>query len=1036
METLEEDKKLIKNIIHISDVHIKKQNDRHNEYKAVFNNLFKNLMETIQYETSVIVITGDTLDNKNDLSPSQISLTKYFFINLSKITDIILILGNHETNNIDIDSLQPILQKLRTKNKIYILTKDKFYTYNNLCFGVTTMSRKKVLNYKEEKVNLKAKVKIGLYHGIIHGCSNDEGFIFNSNTQIFNMKDFNCYNYTLLGDVHKHQFLNKKMWYAGSLIQQNVSENLLDHGYVLLNLETKKVDFVRIKNNYGIIKIKIGDKINVKEYPQNVDLQISCNYNEKDKLQVFYNKLKKGNINIVNKLVKYSYDKNIDAKKDAKLNFQLRDQSDVINVIIEYIKTKCEIKDYSGITNKIKLMLREVACNFTSNNSSRKIVLKAIYFDNVMIYGKNNFVNFTKFPHIIGINETNFSGKSSFIDAILLSIFGISSRGTKFDIIRRGEKSSYTCVLLSVNNIEYKIEREFRINNMRRRFVKETIKIYENDVEISSDIKSSYDLISKKIISYEEFIFNSIVLQKHLIPFVEMNENDKRKFLCEIMNLNIFDDLFIVVKHQVNSMKVSISKMKANLKKHSYNNFNPKKDNFSLILKYYEDQMNEFNLLQNKNNSEIEKLELRGNELSFDILKLRDELKIDNLLEKRNKLQSELKDYNLNDLVVQTNEIKNLKDKIKEYKVKLSVITNLDVLISEYNSNVLKEKEIKIQLNKLEEQQKNNKELLNRLEKYVYNPKCKACMKNMNILGKTEAEMEYGRIENEMKEKIEEQKEVNLFLEKNLQVFNDYTELSKLKVTLKNKETINELIVLKAKDVLKLKKELDDINEQVKEERITKIKKELKERELEKNITFERIRKIKEENLNGQVRLSEIKSIFNNVKEIMKELEKAEKDKDEYSIIMSCLSKDGITGMLLNEKILPFLEEVVNNILRPVGHYLIKMKQIDNKIFLFKDSGVNVSVNSGYESHLLNLILKLAFCQMNSINKPTFMIIDEAFDSCAENNIDKIIKLIELMKLHFNWMLIISHNSYIKNVYSDFIRIEHISPTEKRISYK
>ena len=57
----------IHKIYHISDIHIRRY-DRHSEYEIVFNNLYKYLNE-VQNNNSMIVITGDLLHAKDNLTP-------------------------------------------------------------------------------------------------------------------------------------------------------------------------------------------------------------------------------------------------------------------------------------------------------------------------------------------------------------------------------------------------------------------------------------------------------------------------------------------------------------------------------------------------------------------------------------------------------------------------------------------------------------------------------------------------------------------------------------------------------------------------------------------------------------------------------------------------------------------------------------------------------------------------------------------------------------------------------------------------------
>jgi len=77
---------------HISDVHIRLLK-RHREYKEVFENLYKSLVEN---EVDRIVLVGDIFHNKVNLSPEAISLGKDFFDTLVGIAPLDIIIGNHD----------------------------------------------------------------------------------------------------------------------------------------------------------------------------------------------------------------------------------------------------------------------------------------------------------------------------------------------------------------------------------------------------------------------------------------------------------------------------------------------------------------------------------------------------------------------------------------------------------------------------------------------------------------------------------------------------------------------------------------------------------------------------------------------------------------------------------------------------------------------------------------------------------------------------------------------------------------------------
>ena len=79
-------------IAHLSDIHIRKTR-RHEEYRVVLDNLLLSL-ESLSIDR--IVIAGDLLHNKTDLSPEAVQLASEYLDVLSDIAPIDLILGNHD----------------------------------------------------------------------------------------------------------------------------------------------------------------------------------------------------------------------------------------------------------------------------------------------------------------------------------------------------------------------------------------------------------------------------------------------------------------------------------------------------------------------------------------------------------------------------------------------------------------------------------------------------------------------------------------------------------------------------------------------------------------------------------------------------------------------------------------------------------------------------------------------------------------------------------------------------------------------------
>ena len=111
----------IKKIYHIADVHIRNLK-RHKEYREVFSRLYE-YIETTKTDDSVIVLCGDIVHAKTDMTPEVIEMTQTFLKNLSDMLPTILIPGNHDANLNNpsrLDALSPIVNALNHSNLHYL----------------------------------------------------------------------------------------------------------------------------------------------------------------------------------------------------------------------------------------------------------------------------------------------------------------------------------------------------------------------------------------------------------------------------------------------------------------------------------------------------------------------------------------------------------------------------------------------------------------------------------------------------------------------------------------------------------------------------------------------------------------------------------------------------------------------------------------------------------------------------------------------------------------------------------------------------
>lgn len=197
---------MIKKIIHISDLHIRTF-QLHELYKNQFIRLLDNIKEKISgyYDHNEIrvVITGDIAHQKINISNEQVMLTSWLLNELTKISKVIIIPGNHDflENNTDrLDSISPIVELLNNPDIIYY--KDSgVYDDENIKWVVYSLYQhnKKPVFDKEDGFY------IGLFHGPIQGFSTDLGYQFDD---AYDKVNFYGCDIVLCGDIHKRAVVN------------------------------------------------------------------------------------------------------------------------------------------------------------------------------------------------------------------------------------------------------------------------------------------------------------------------------------------------------------------------------------------------------------------------------------------------------------------------------------------------------------------------------------------------------------------------------------------------------------------------------------------------------------------------------------------------------------------------------------------------------------------------------------------------------------------------------------------------------------
>lgn len=257
----------IRKVIHCSDIHIKNllRHDEYAEQLTKFIERCQEICEPYEKDEVRIVIAGDLIDQKNNITPELISFVSTFIRELEQIAKVIVIAGNHDliVNNLSRkDAISSIFETAAFENA-FLLDLELGYQSGYVVDDNITWCLYSIFdnfnkpNIFEAKNENPSNKMIGLYHGMIIGSMLYNGNIVDSGVQGELFDGCDC---VMAGDIHKQQNLKRgdvTIVYPSSLIQQNYGETVTQHGFVIWDIDTMTNEFVPLLSEYGMYKFEI-----------------------------------------------------------------------------------------------------------------------------------------------------------------------------------------------------------------------------------------------------------------------------------------------------------------------------------------------------------------------------------------------------------------------------------------------------------------------------------------------------------------------------------------------------------------------------------------------------------------------------------------------------------------------------------------------------------------------------------------------------------------------------------------------------------
>ena len=1033
----------IKKIYHIADVHIRNLK-RHKEYREVFENLYE-YIKTTKTDDSVIVLCGDIVHAKTDMTPEVIEMTQTFLKNLSDMLPTILIPGNHDANLNNphrLDALSPIVNALNHSN-LHYLKDDGVWKMGGISFSHSSVFGDVKEIIPSEEVH--GDYKIALYHAPVDKVKTEYGFqLENKNVKV---DSFDGYDLVLLGDIHvPNQSLNDEgtIKYCGSTIMQNHAEaKYPEHGILVWDVETKESEFVPIHNDYGYVTLDVdnGKLIGNPTIPNKPRMRVRVKDTTQSQLKKIISEVKVGR-----KVQELTIQKVLSDRKDSigDSNITLQNVRDIgfQNKMMEkYLSDKYIIADEQ--MEVIRNINQDINNKLGGVHGMKNIIWKpkTFEFSNMFSYGTNNTIDFSQMKGAYGIFAPNASGKSSLWDALSFCLFDKCSRTNKALDVLNYSKSKFDCKFnFEINGIDYFIERVGK-KSPKRGTVKVDVNFYRINEDGSTESlngeerRDTNSIIRQYVGSYEDFILTAMSNQSNSGGFIEKSQREKKELLAQFLDMNVFEELYQIANDEIRELS-------ALLKDYKNQNFTDK------LVQAKEDlQKNEKVLI--KHNDKLSKLKDKRNQLR----------------ETKDDLVSDLKP--VDDTIIDTNSLRELKKELKQQIVDKSkecngYVTDIETLTKDldkvnqtytsYDLNLLKQNHLKHQsyVSRLEEithsldsintDIEHKEEHLEGIGQLTFDDNCEHCVKNQNTPFAKKSKTLSDDIEklklksNRLGEEIIDMKsemfkydvrEVLVTVQELKTQSDDLTnQIEKLQLT--NKSCNLELSELKSKldstenNINKSLEQKASVKHNTKiQQKIDKAKDSLDNLDVDiSNLNDDVI------DINGDIRISE--NVIQTVNDSIDKLEFMEQKYEGYEYYLQCVRRDGIPYELISE-ILPKLEVEINNILQPIVDFQILLntdgKNINSYIAYGTEEYWPLELTSGMEKFISSVAIRTALVNVSNLPRPNFIAIDEGFGSLDTDNFNSLYLLFDYLKNQFDFIVTISHIDKTRDMVDQIIDI-------------
>ena len=1035
---------------HISDTHIKNLK-YHYEYRIIFEQLYEKLREE---KVDYIIHCGDVAHTKTQISPEYVDMCSRFFESLANIAPTYAILGNHDgnlKNSSRQDALTPIFNALNHPNLHLLKDSGETNIDDKFCLNVLSVFDRE--NWI--KPTNPDRINIALYHGSISNCKTDVGWIMSNGEDTMNI--FDGFDFAMLGDIHRRQFLDEagRIWYAGSTVQQNHGETN-DKGILIWDIQSKDnwdIEPVVFKNPKPFITLELTPKGRMPKganVPEGARLRIVSNNNlplntMKRAMDIAKHRFKPEVVTFLNRAAGTRGD--VTELTDDLKTENLRDINIQEELMSEYLKEyqvdSSTMEKIYELNRKYKKMVED------ENDISRNVNWKLtnFEFDNLFNYGENNNVSFDELNGITGIFGKNYSGKSSIIDAVLWTLFNTTSKNERknLNVINQNKEFCRGKLTIVVGHKTYTVERTAE-KYIKRLKGEETLEAktdlnFEVYDEVLGDTISLNGLsrihtdaiIRKHFGECEDFLISSMASQHGALSFIDEGSTRRKEIIAKFLDLEIFEKKFKIAKEDSTDLKGALRRLEAR-------NYDEEIEEADLHLVDKRAELNNHEQKCVQLRTEIEQITQTCDELRQSIEAIPEEVinvaDTKRLIQKKQIQVSSIEEENKQHTADLADK-REVVHKIEEYLQKI----NIEILSKQMETITClreqRENQANIEdslLQQIEDIEKKSK-LLDGIPCGTNYPQCKF-IRDANIAVANLAHVQGDQKNSRIKLRALDLKIGSLrpeLVEERIEKYNKIVEkknsttheIADLNLSIERNHTSIERLGYELKDLEEKRQKYEENREAI--ENFEEFTSELASctAKLDSATT-------KHEECQGQtlVLYKEVGSWEQRVESIKEQKQEYLNLQEEYSaydLYMRCMHTSGIAYDIIKRK-LPVINQEIAKVLANIVDFEIFFEDSGKKFDIFikhpKHEPRPIEMASGAEKTLCAMAIRLALLSVSSLPKSDLFILDEPGTALDEENMEGFIRILELIKVYFKNVLLISHLDSLKDCVDMQIVIE------------